>query len=360
MSQQNTPQEEEVDLGQLFKLIGNMFSNFFNFIGNIFKGAFHFLIRVLVHFYSGLKWYIAAIIIGVVIGYILDNKSDDVYGANLFIETNFDSARQVYENIQNLNQLAEVDQDSTELHNILGISIKQAATLKGFYIEPDLDENTMVNMFSEYRQQLDSVSNSEANYESYKVNLAFYNFDIHKISIVSTDKSIYSSLKGKLAAYISKNSYMEKVRDATLNNLEQEAIVLEKQTIELDSLAKEYFKIRVAESQKEPIPGAGTNLFLAGGDDQNNLIVDETELIDKKYDLEIRKRQIIKEQVKQEDIINVIADFPSSGYDISKPTGKMKFVLPVALFTLTFLISLFILLMGYLKEQNVLLNEKKN
>ena len=33
-------QSEEVDLGQLFKLIGNAFDRFFRFIGNIFKTLF--------------------------------------------------------------------------------------------------------------------------------------------------------------------------------------------------------------------------------------------------------------------------------------------------------------------------------
>jgi len=35
-----TQQEEEVDLGQLFKLIGNGFRNFFNFIGSILNKLF--------------------------------------------------------------------------------------------------------------------------------------------------------------------------------------------------------------------------------------------------------------------------------------------------------------------------------
>ena len=37
----NTPNNsEEVDLGQLFKLIGNVFDRFFNFILRIFKSLF--------------------------------------------------------------------------------------------------------------------------------------------------------------------------------------------------------------------------------------------------------------------------------------------------------------------------------
>ena len=47
MSTAKNNNEEEVDLGSLFVIIGKGFKNFFNFIGSIFKGAFHFLISIL-------------------------------------------------------------------------------------------------------------------------------------------------------------------------------------------------------------------------------------------------------------------------------------------------------------------------
>ena len=47
MSTNNRNNEEEVDLGSLFVIIGKGFSNFFNFIGSIFKGIFHFTIILL-------------------------------------------------------------------------------------------------------------------------------------------------------------------------------------------------------------------------------------------------------------------------------------------------------------------------
>ena len=39
--------EEEVDLGSLFIIIGNGFKKLFNFIGGVFKGLFHFFILIL-------------------------------------------------------------------------------------------------------------------------------------------------------------------------------------------------------------------------------------------------------------------------------------------------------------------------
>ena len=50
MSTAKNKNEEEVDLGSLFTVIGNGFKNFFNFIGSIFKGIFHKLILILIFF----------------------------------------------------------------------------------------------------------------------------------------------------------------------------------------------------------------------------------------------------------------------------------------------------------------------
>ena len=49
MSTAKNNNEEEVDLGSLFVIIGKGFKNFFNFIGSIFKGIFHrFIIQILI------------------------------------------------------------------------------------------------------------------------------------------------------------------------------------------------------------------------------------------------------------------------------------------------------------------------
>ena len=69
MSTAKNNNEEEVDLGSLFVIIGKGFKNFFNFIGSIFKGAFHFLISVLLFFKIHFKKIIIAAVIGGMIGH---------------------------------------------------------------------------------------------------------------------------------------------------------------------------------------------------------------------------------------------------------------------------------------------------
>lgn len=358
-TKENTPdKEDEVELGQLFKLIGAMFTNFFNFIGNIFKGAFQFLILVLIQLYRGIKWYVSAVVIGVVVGYFIDKNSDDLYGANLYIETNFGSSLQVYENIKNLHQLAFVDKDTVELADRLGITEHEATKIKGFYIEPIVDEIILAENFSIFKMLLDSVSQSKVIFKEYKEGLSNHNYKLHKIGVATTDKFVFQKLRNKLVTEMTSNDYLKQLQEVAIENLEREQVSLNKEQIEIDFLANEYLSMRKRESEKEAIPGNGTNIFLASSEG-NSILIDESALFQKKFLLETRKREIQLEFVEQQNIVNVISDFPSSGYDISEWYDKRKFVLPIVFFTMTFLGSLLLLLVKYLKGQEVLLNKNK-
>ena len=179
MAKTNQSQEEEIDLGNLFKIIGKGFLNLFNFIASIFVGLYNVFILLLIHFYKRTKWYLLVLIVGLVAGYLIDKKSDELYGANLFLETNFGSARQVYENIKNLHQLASIDKDTVQLSIILNLTVDEAATLKGFYINPDFDQNILIQQYSAYKEQLDSVALSEVTFDEYVEELKFYSYKTH-------------------------------------------------------------------------------------------------------------------------------------------------------------------------------------
>ena len=99
--------EEEVDLGSLFVIIGKGFSKFFNFIGDIFKGIFHFFISILIFLKeNSFKIGIAAII-GFAVGIFLEVKSSDTYSSDMLVQPNFKSVSQLYNNINFYNDLVE-------------------------------------------------------------------------------------------------------------------------------------------------------------------------------------------------------------------------------------------------------------
>lgn len=353
LPQQQPNQSEEVDLGQLFKLIGNAFDRLFNFIASIFIGIYKTVLALLVHIYKRLIWYAGAIVLGVVVGYVIDSKSQKLYGANMFIETNFNSARQVYENIKQFNQLAGVDRDTIELARKLNISTELASNLKGFYIEPDIDENNIAEMYSAFYQRLDSVSRIEMTYDRYKESLTHYNFPIHRIGVASTEKHIYKKIEEAFVTNISSNKYLDDLLEANLNILERKDRALAQQVQKTDSLVDAYLKIRINESEKQQVPGSGTNLYMGDAESAGgSLIVDESRVVQQRLRYEDQRRKIDSIYAVKKNIVNIMANFPESGYDIRKWHDKKKFVLPIVLFGITFLTFLVLGLGKFLKEQN--------
>ncbi len=348
-------QSEEVDLGQLFKLIGRAFDRFFNFIGSIFKGLYHVVLLLLIHFYNRFKWYAATIVIGVALGFFLDKTSEKLYGANMYIETNFGSSMQVYENIKNLHELANKEKDSIKLSEILDIPVALAAKLKGFYIKPNADYVEKMNLFTEFYENLDSISKNKVTFNEHIESLASREFRSHQIGVASTDKNIYSKLD-KFVEAISRNAYLDNLLKINLENLIKEDNTLKNQEDQIDSLVTQYLKIRVRESEKEPVTGSGTNLYM-GNADQATILVDEAELIKEKINIAKERRRVSIDLIKNKNIVSVISDFPITGYKILKWHEEIKYVMPMALFVLTLLVFTFLGLGKYLKKQDKLLNK---
>lgn len=346
---QQPQQSEEIDLGQLFKAIGNLFDRLYKFIVNIFKEGFNFLISILIHFYRRKFWYAGAVLSGLIIGYFIDKNSDKLYGANLFIETNFNSTRQVYENIYQFNQLA-IDKDSVELANRLNITIKEASKLKGFYVKPDLDENKTAKMYSDFYLQLDSISRLEMSYKRYKESLTPFNFKIHQIGVAATDRVVYKKIEKQFIDQISRNTYLNKLLASSKEILEKKDQVLKQQIRITDSLVDQYLNIRIKESNKAAAPNSGTNLYM-GNAESTNLIVDESEIIKQRLSYENQRRKIDSILVTKNTIINVIANFPESGYDISKWYHNKKYLLPLLLFSVLLLTFSVIGLGTYLEQK---------
>jgi len=348
----NLPEQqasEEVDLGQLFKLIGNAFQRFFDFIAFIFKGLFNLILLILIHFYNRFKWYAGALVIGLVLGYFLDKSSEKSYGANMIIETNFNSAYQVYENIKNLHELAAVDRDSVELARILKIEVADAAKLKGFFINPSADQSDNVELFTPLYEQLDSVSKIEISFTTFVESLESHSYNKHQIGVISADKTIYSKL-GAFKTAISTNEYLTTLLEGNLENLKREEQTLITQDSKIDELVSKYLEIRVKESDKIAAKGSGTNLYM-GNAEQNGLLVDEAKLIQEKLVLQREVRRVNRDLIEKQAIISVLSDFPSTGYDISTWSNKKKYQMPILMIGLTLFLFIILGLGKYLKAE---------
>ena len=354
MSKSKLPKQtnsEEVDLGQLFNLIGSAFNRLFKFIGSIFKGLYMVLLTFLIHIHQRLKWYGLAILIGLTAGLIIDNTTEDLYYANLFINTNYGSAHQVYENIRYLHQLASVDEDSTELAIRLNITKNEAGSLREFWIQPDFDENDRIESFVNFKKGLDSTAAADYKYEDYINGLNVTSFKRHQLGVFSSDRFLFKKLKGKLGKALSDNDYLESVKKVTLEGYDKKNKTLQKQDTKIDSLLTVYLSIRERESKKEVLAGtSGTNFFM-GSHQESKLIVDEAMLLSTKLDIAQQRRQIDLDKIIGANTVNIISDFPDAGYDFSEWYDEMTFILPIVFFCITFVGFLAIGLGQYLSEQ---------
>ena len=68
----NMQQNEEVDLGKLFQVIGKGFKNLFNSIGSFLKAILHYIILTLIFFKKNVIVIGGATILGFISGYLLE------------------------------------------------------------------------------------------------------------------------------------------------------------------------------------------------------------------------------------------------------------------------------------------------
>ncbi|TCK67818.1 hypothetical protein DFQ05_1599 [Winogradskyella wandonensis] len=343
--------QEEIDLLGILKAIGKGFQKIFDFISSLFGSIFKLIVLIVAHFFKFWKLYAGSLVLGLILGFILDKNSEKVYEANMFIKTNYDSAYQVYENILNLNELASVDQDSIKLSEVLDIDVELASKIKGFSIEPETNENEKTKMFSNFLRELDSVTASTKSYKDFEMSLQGYQFETHKLIVESTDKDIYAHLNDKLSKVLSENVYLNSLLEVNQKNLEREKQSLVNQGEELDVLINKYLEIRVKESQKEPpVPNAGTNISL-GSNKELNLLVNEAPLLKEKLELQNRIREVEATRVKEANIVSVLANFPETGYIKKEWYEKNKYRIPVALFFTTILVMILFSLKSYLERK---------
>ncbi|MDX1365831.1 MAG: hypothetical protein R3243_16620, partial [Arenibacter latericius] len=161
MAQQpQTPQNsssDEIDLGQLFQLIGNGLKKLFLFLGNIFKSIFHVIILFLLFLQRHFLKFVITGVIGLALGIYLDMTKEPRYLSTMVVEPNFNSVQQLYNNINFYNELAEA-KDSIALAEALDISVKEASYISKFEVESYSDENQKVQLFDKFVRSLDSTT----------------------------------------------------------------------------------------------------------------------------------------------------------------------------------------------------------
>ncbi len=320
-----------------------MFNRFFRFIASIFKGLFNLLIGFLLFIQKHFIKFAIAGIVGIGGGIYWDSVSDPVYRSSMVVEPNFNSAQQLYNNIEFYNELTKQEEFET-LGNTLKISTEEAGNLKKFEVESFSDKSQKMQQFSEFIQSLDTISQKLVDYDDYLKNFNNINAKFHRITVEAENASIAKKLQDPIVKSIEANEYFKKQKEINDANIDLSDSLYQKQLIEIDSLQRFYREVKRLEAGK---PEGTTSISMGGTKESDS---DEIKLLEQE---EIIKKGLVElntEKANTQNTINVISNFPNKGVEIGDWYRRKMVLLPLLLIGLIFGFLILTELNKYLKK----------
>ncbi len=302
MATNNTP-NEEVDLGQLFKVIGNGFRNLFNGIGNLFKLGFHYLILVLVFIKTNLIYLGIATLVGGIIGYVLDINSDSYYSSTMVIKTNYGSANILKQHKPYISSLVK-NEDSVALAKYFNIKPTEATNLLGFEFEPYNKENNVLKEFDYYITRRDTNYLKEFTLSDFKKRLNDNDLRFQKITFYALNDSILPKLSNGIIHGM-KNDYYKNIQQKSIEKLRLKRKRLENDLFEIDSLRKNYRKVALLSVSNEP----GSNNVSMSTENSNSRFNKDLDLFTLSQDILFELENLKQDEERSGEIATIISDF---------------------------------------------------
>ncbi|WP_298766847.1 hypothetical protein [uncultured Polaribacter sp.] len=341
----NLNNNEEVDLGSLFVIIGKGFSKLFNFIGSIFKGIFHAFISVLIFVKENIIKIGIATVVGFAIGLFFQVKSPTKYGSDLLVKPNFESVNQLYNNINYYNDLVK-QKDTLGLQKTFNLDKATAASLKSFTIEPVINGLDIINSYDDFITSVDTTTVKSYDFEDFKTSFKELDYKVHKINVLAEKNDVFTKLGEVILNSVVKNKYFNRKKELTNENLNRTDSLLRQNLSQVDSLRRVYMQVMLDEAKKL---STGTNIDLGGVKSRTK----ELDLFETNKKLNSELQEVIEDKSEEYEVINVIANFQPIGYELKGITKNkaVQFGLLGALFMFFILV--------FLKINTFLSNYKK-
>lgn len=337
MSKETTPQSnnnEEVDLGQLFKIIGNGFRNLFLFIKSIFVGLFDLVMLFLIFIQKHFIKFVIAGVLGLLLGFYLEKEQGDIFESKMIVEPNFKSVEQLYNNISFYNRLAK-EKDTLGLVKAFALSSnEEAGSILKIVVEPYNNENKKIEQFNNFVKRLDTTTIKAVTYEDYLKNYDELDASYHQISLISNNKFIAKKIQNVIVESISENEYFKLQKQISDENIELKGNIFKEQLTVIDSLQEVYKKVLIETAK---YPNTGTNINLANEKTSSNK---ELEILDKKELIKDELVDLNLERARKNNTINIISDFPERSVKVQGllKSKKLYYAGVFILLTLGFLL----------------------
>tara|TARA_B100001175_G_C19514114_1_gene646007 strand:+ start:242 stop:1321 length:1080 start_codon:yes stop_codon:yes gene_type:complete len=327
-------QNEEVDLGQLFKAIGKGFEHLFQFIVSIFKQIFMAFVWFVFFVKRRRIILLISAAAGIFLGFVLEATSPPIYKSTISLKQNYPTGENLYGSISYYNGLLK-DQDYKVLGNLLGLDESSSRQIVAFDIEPVITDNEYLVMFDKYITSLDSLTAARADYDDYIRGIKQYKHPFQQISIKSKTRGNFNSVFAKIVDNVKTNTFFVNEQAKDISELRQAKAVLEKSLVQSDSLQNTYK--RVLEQQMNSKSTAEIGITFEGSNDRE--LTREYDLY--KNDIQLRREivQIERDIKDKENIIDMINSKQDSGF-VDNNKEVLGFLIPTKLYCLGVVLGL--------------------
>lgn len=194
-SPKNTTSNDEIDLGQLFQMIGNGFSKIFK----SFLSAFLYFKRNAIILSS-------LIIVGALIGFGLNQFSTQKFKTEVIVKPNLESKNYLYDVVAEIQ--ANIEAEDTVFFSNMGIDIADFSGLE-IEISPVNENRESSESEIKYLELLQSFENTEAIADIVRAELQNKSSFNHRITFFYIDAAVGQQFAKGVMAYINTNEYFD-------------------------------------------------------------------------------------------------------------------------------------------------------
>ncbi|MEP5338889.1 MAG: hypothetical protein ABJL44_18595 [Algibacter sp.] len=342
------PQSEEVDLGQLFKLIGNLFDRLYQFIQSKFEFVFSILIFSIKAVIDNFKLIVLCMVIAGALGYGLEKIKRDVFTSQMLVKPYFDSKFQLVTNINYYNALIE-DKDYVQLDELFEMD-GMSEQLIEFEIKPGPEtENDRILQYEKFIGAIDSIRAQDISFDDFIESRSIYSGSIFEINVKSFSKNIFKPLEeGLNKTFLNEYSVKKKKKSDSLIGLDKQRILTS--LTQIDSLKSVYLEVMRNESNSN-----SNQVTLKDGMSlvQERVQTKEFELLDKELVLRTALNRLESQKVEEDTYFETIASFQTVGAKDSSFLNKYSLIFPVITFILLCFIYLTNKLVFYVKAYKI-------
>ena len=313
---QSKSSNDEIDLGQLLKMIGNGF----NRLGIFFLRVFLYLKK------NALKL-LGLVILGVAISFLLSTLVDKKLKTEAIVQPNFDGEDYLYDVIDEIQ--ANISSKDSAFLKTVGVSTDE---VKGFKVEiqPIIAEEEVkeeVEQDLQYLELLQSFKDESFAIDIMRSELTKKSIVPHRITFTYTNSEKGIKIVEKLLAYINDNDYYQSLSSVFRDNAQLRIDENGKLIEQIDELVNNYTKTLL---QKEQAP---TSVYM---ENESALNISSLLVLKNRMIKEIEEKKL--ELNSQSQVISILNMGKSQA--VRKPFFNNKFfLLPLGLVVLFFIVS---------------------